>query len=955
MFETRISFIQRSTMSFPYPSRSVTSSSQSNGGNTPLHAATGNQRPPGLNPSSDDSRGTGMMQRAISDRDLAPRNPMDAILSIRERLQSRNEAPEPDLKEDIAIFRSIKDAQADIENALWQRRDAPEMRRLRKALQPFLLRVAADFAKPVGRDKHNADPVAFLDLQQVRTLCHGLSVCASSWAGLLFDTADLGELRPALQQITDRLLERAMQLGFPQEVGANGTTPDILNWVSRALKHGLIASSESIRSAFERALPLMKEWIGMGSTDAASSSNGPYLSSYQLGKCAVQIDTMLKFRLIAIDDHRRSLEDCILALCGPAMRTHLTKRPVDSVAIVSIGNLAKDLLEAGILDPEEEPHLEALAGAMQMMGCIPAEELLAGDCRSLSNCCNFLRALDVHGVAALPGFSRHRPRWHAACDSLADCLASKPFAAALPDAQAVSNLISFVKCRARRLQQDEDSDGEAMAGLRSAASCLAQHFVGLDGAGLHSTETGSGLLSGLAYLLDAGLVPDTPALRSAIAQVMKNLGQARTKMEAANMRRALLQAIGSLVLRQAITLDDAQSALSQLLGPASNPEGYTLADLQQECRSPGAEEKRSAVSALHASAKDAARSASQGIASGWQQPQKTFKAGRSDIVRLLMASEPKPRVDQTDGSGNTAMMLACGSGHLNVVRELRNAGAQVNHANTLGLTPLMCACTYGHLAVAKELLDAGAQMDREDREGFTALTLASQYGRVDIVRALLEAMPQVGQVEGKRSAAPVIVPADGRPNAMGKLQNAAARANHANSLGLTPLMYACANGDLPIVKELLNAGACVDQQDKEGLSALMFASQHAHLHVVKALVAARPQVDQRNLEGVTALMFACMRDHAEVVHALVDAGASVNQPDHRGVTALMYAAETDRLDLVEKLLDAGALPDQPNHEGWTALMFASKLGRPEIAQAMRRRSAQASEALEGAALRTSGQ
>lgn len=52
-------------------------------------------------------------------------------------------------------------------------------------------------------------------------------------------------------------------------------------------------------------------------------------------------------------------------------------------------------------------------------------------------------------------------------------------------------------------------------------------------------------------------------------------------------------------------------------------------------------------------------------------------------------------------SGNTPLMYACAGGHVDAVRVLLEAGANVEDHNENGHTPLMEAASAGHVSVAQ--------------------------------------------------------------------------------------------------------------------------------------------------------------------------------------------------------------------------------------------------------------
>lgn len=51
--------------------------------------------------------------------------------------------------------------------------------------------------------------------------------------------------------------------------------------------------------------------------------------------------------------------------------------------------------------------------------------------------------------------------------------------------------------------------------------------------------------------------------------------------------------------------------------------------------------------------------------------------------------------------GNTPLMYACAGGHVQTVRVLLDAGANVEDHNENGHTPLMEAASAGHVEIAK--------------------------------------------------------------------------------------------------------------------------------------------------------------------------------------------------------------------------------------------------------------
>lgn len=114
-------------------------------------------------------------------------------------------------------------------------------------------------------------------------------------------------------------------------------------------------------------------------------------------------------------------------------------------------------------------------------------------------------------------------------------------------------------------------------------------------------------------------------------------------------------------------------------------------------------------------------------------------------------------VDCSSVDGGTALFVACQGGHANIVKELLNAGANVNAFMKVTLewlsleslltrfpptqdraTPLFISAQNGHRTVLLMLLTAGANADVPRNDGATPLWIASQMGHDHIVKVLLQ-------------------------------------------------------------------------------------------------------------------------------------------------------------------------------------------------------------------------
>jgi hypothetical protein len=109
-----------------------------------------------------------------------------------------------------------------------------------------------------------------------------------------------------------------------------------------------------------------------------------------------------------------------------------------------------------------------------------------------------------------------------------------------------------------------------------------------------------------------------------------------------------------------------------------------------------------------------------------------------------------------DESGGTCLESASQSGNVEIVRQLLEAGAQIDATDERRYTPLMMAASEGHDEVVQVLAAAKASLDLKQRSGMTALMMATMKQHTTTVRTLLKA--------GARADVRGPGPADTAPN-----------------------------------------------------------------------------------------------------------------------------------------------------------------------------------------------
>jgi ankyrin repeat protein len=111
--------------------------------------------------------------------------------------------------------------------------------------------------------------------------------------------------------------------------------------------------------------------------------------------------------------------------------------------------------------------------------------------------------------------------------------------------------------------------------------------------------------------------------------------------------------------------------------------------------------------------------------------------GDREIFELLLAAGADPYLRHS-GSGPTALDEAAGMGQSEIVEVWLQRGLDVRLADSVGNTPLMAAAA-GHVELVRRLLAAGADVHARTVDGITAYSVARHERHDDVVAVLRQA------------------------------------------------------------------------------------------------------------------------------------------------------------------------------------------------------------------------
>lgn len=273
-------------------------------------------------------------------------------------------------------------------------------------------------------------------------------------------------------------------------------------------------------------------------------------------------------------------------------------------------------------------------------------------------------------------------------------------------------------------------------------------------------------------------------------------------------------------------------------------------------------------------------------------------------IDLIPMSEEQINL-KVDSFEGTLLMRAAHYGSLKLLRQLLDAGADVNLQNDICQTAVWYAVQSGHLAILEELIQKNSDLDLNESPGKVGpLSLAIDRKDAVMTKVLVAAGADVSNNHNWMITPLCRAAKLGRDDLIIILAaSPSANLNDTDQrTGTTPLCEAASQGHTKTVETLLEIGADINLRDKVGWTACALAVDKGKIETAKLLMTAGADINI-TVEGWTPLAMAIDNGNLAMVKLLLDAGADVDLANDNGLKPIEIA-ERRRLDAMAKLLKA---------------------------------------------------
>jgi ankyrin repeat protein len=301
-------------------------------------------------------------------------------------------------------------------------------------------------------------------------------------------------------------------------------------------------------------------------------------------------------------------------------------------------------------------------------------------------------------------------------------------------------------------------------------------------------------------------------------------------------------------------------------------------------------------------------------------------------------------------NGSMALVQAANSGHRDVMQTLLWHDFDPNEKDNCGFCrPIHRAAAHGYVEIVKDLIEAGADIDSLSHTDLSAFATAVVEGHANVVSFFLERGVSTDVLIHGHGTSLAWAAQCGKEEVMKRLLDAGANIEAITDGGETVLHWAARGGHPSTVALLLDKGAAPDISDRRGKTPLHSAcsARCPNEEIVTLLLEQNVEVNRRGLhDNTTPLATAASLGFVNAIKPLLERGADPAMTDWDGCTPLALAARFGHASTALALLEVDAdihkeYIDIPDECGRTPLFLATLYGHEQIVRILLARGSSA--------------